>query len=136
MHFVKHCAIAATSVLALTGLAVAADLTETEIKDLLVGKTVYVETLAGTSTGALGQGVIFYAPDGMAHFKTPKGELWQGKYTFKGNTLCTDWKQLPNNPCSRYDKQGDTINIVNIATGQARAKVAKTVAGNPEKLGQ
>jgi hypothetical protein len=128
--------VIATGVVGLIGSALAADLTEAEIKNLLIGKTVYVETLAGTSTGAIGQGIIFYAPDGMAHFKTPKGELWQGKYTFKGNTLCTDWKQLPNNPCSRYDKQGDTINIVNIATGQARAKVAKTVAGNPEKLGQ
>jgi hypothetical protein len=80
--------------------------------------------------------MIFYAPDGRAHFKTPKGELWQGTYTFKGSTLCTDWKQLPNNPCSRYDKQGDAINIVNVATGQARAKVVKTAPGNPEKLGQ
>jgi hypothetical protein len=128
--------VIATGVVGLIGSALAADLTEAEIKDLLIGKTVYVETLAGTSTGAIGQGIIFYAPDGMAHFKTPKGELWQGKYTFKGNTLCTDWKQLPNNPCSRYDKQGDTVNIVNVATGQARAKVAKTAPGNPEKLGQ
>ena len=136
MHIVKHCAIAATGALALTGLAIAADLTETQIKEMFVGKTVYVETLAGTSTGAQGQGMIYYAPDGMAHFKTPKGELWQGKYTIKGNELCTDWKQMPNNPCSRYDKQGDTINIVNVATKQARAKVAKTAPGNPEKLGQ
>jgi hypothetical protein len=127
--------IIATGVVGLIGSALAADLTETEIKALVVGKTLYVETLAGTSTGAIGPGMIFYAPDGMAYFKTPTGEMWQGKYTFKGNTLCTDWKQLPNNPCSRYDKQGDTINIVNVATGQARGKVVKTVPGNPEKLG-
>jgi hypothetical protein len=136
MHIVKHCAIAATGALALTGLAVAAELSETQLKEIFVGKTVYVETLGGTSTGAQGQGMIYYAPDGMATFKTPKGEVWQGKYTIKGNELCTDWKQMPNNPCSRYDKQGDAINIVNVATKQARAKVVKTAPGNPEKLGQ
>jgi hypothetical protein len=62
--------------------------------------------------------------------------MWQGKYTFKGNTLCTDWKQSPNNPCSRYDKQGDTISIVNVKTGETRAKVVRTAPGNPDKLGQ
>ena len=136
MHLVKHCAVAATAALALTGLAMAADLTEAEIKDMVVGKTIYIETTAGSVTGAVGQGTIFYTSDGTAHYKTPKGEMWQGKYSFKGNTLCTDWKQSPNNPCSRYDKQGDTISIVNVATGQARAKIVKTAPGNPEKLGQ
>jgi hypothetical protein len=42
----------------------AADLTGAEIKDQLFGKTVYIETLAGSFTGTPGQGVIYYAPDG------------------------------------------------------------------------
>jgi hypothetical protein len=48
----------------------------------------------------------------------------------KGNTACTDWKQAPNNPRSRYDKQGDTIALVNVAT----CKITKTAPGNAEKL--
>ena len=134
---IKHLAIISTGVMGFTAAAVAADLTEAELKELMVGKTLYLELqAAGSVTGAGGQGAIFYAQDGIAHYKTPKGEMWQGKYSFKGNTQCSDWKQSPNNPCTRYDKQGDTITLINVATGQPRGKVVKTAAGNPEKLGQ
>lgn len=137
MRFMTYAAIAATSTFALTLAANAADLSEAELKDMLVGKTVYLELqAAGSVTGAGGQGAIFYNTNGTAHYKTPKGEIWQGQYTFKANTLCTDWKQAPNNACTRYDKQGDTITLINIATGQPRGKIIKTAAGNPEKLGQ
>ena len=137
MNAIKYVAIATTGALGLTAAAVAADLTEAELKSMIVGKTLYLELqAAGSVTGASGQGMIYYAEDGMAHYKTAKGEMWQGKYSFTGSTQCTDWKQASNNPCTRYDKQGDTVTLFNVATGQARGKVLKTAPGNPEKLGQ
>ena len=135
MRIVKTCAIAATAALGATALAVAADLNQAQLKELLVGKTVYLELdAAGSVTGAGGKGMIYYAPDGTALYKTPKGEMWSGPYTFKGDTQCTEWKQAPNNACTRYDKQGDTITLINIATGKARGKIVKTAPGNAENL--
>jgi hypothetical protein len=81
-----------------------------------------------------GQGVIFHDQSGTAVYRTPKNEIWSGPYTFKDNTVCLAWKQVPNNPCSRSDKQGDTISIVNMATGQSRARIGRSADGNPEKL--
>jgi hypothetical protein len=66
--------------------------------------------------------------------KTPTGAMWHGKWEIKGNTACTDWKEKPNNPCVRYDKTGDTITVIDAVSGQTRAKVVKTAAGNAEKL--
>ena len=123
----------AGSSLALVGTALAADMTGAEIKELISGKSVYLE-LTATSTGGVGQGVIYYAPDGTALYKTGSGAVWTGTWTVKDNTGCTDWKQSPNNPCSKYDKQGDTITQINVATGKPRGKVLKTVAGNAEKI--
>ena len=137
MRIIKQFAIASTGALTLTAAAAAAELTGQEIKALLVGNTVYLEVqAAGSSTGAGGNGAIYYTADGTAHYKTPKGEMWQGKYSFKDNTLCTEWKQAPNTGCTRYDKQGDTITLYNTASGLARGKIVKSAAGNPEKLGQ
>jgi hypothetical protein len=78
--------------------------------------------------------VIYYAADGTALYKTAGGTMWHGTWTVKDNTACVDWKEKPNNPCSKYDKQGNTINIVNVTTGEVRAKVVKVVAGNSENL--
>jgi hypothetical protein len=50
--------------------------------------------------------------------------------------LCVDWKETPNNPCTKYVKDGDTINLINMANGQARGKISKIADGNAEKLGQ
>ena len=137
MRTIRYFAVAATGALTFTAAAVAADLTDAELKQLIVGNTVYLELqAAGSVTGAGGQGMIFYGPDGTAHYKTPKGEMWQGPYTFKNNTQCTEWKQTPNNACTRYDKQGDTITLINVSTGVPRGKIIKTAPGNPEKLGQ
>ena len=137
MRVIKHFAIATTTALALTGIAVAADLTDAELKSMFVGNTVYLEVqAAGSVTGASGQGAIYYTQDGTAHYKTAKGEMWQGKYAIKNNTNCTDWKQAPGSSCTRYDKQGDTITLINTANGQVRGKLLKTAPGNPEKLGQ
>jgi hypothetical protein len=117
----------------LIGSATAAELTGAEIKELVSGKSVYME-LTEASTGGAGQGVIFYAVDGTALYRRANGGVWHGTWSVKDNTMCTDWKQSPNNPCSKYDKQGDTITQINVATGKPRGKVFKTVAGNAEKI--
>jgi hypothetical protein len=67
-------------------------------------------------------------------YKTPKGEMWHGTWTIKDNTACNDWKELPNNACTKYEKEGDTITLINAQTGQTRGKVIKTAAGNAENL--
>jgi hypothetical protein len=116
------------------GSATAAELTGAEIKELISGKSVYLELTAASAVGTPGQGVIYYAPDGNALYKTAKGVMWHGTWKIEGNAGCTDWKELPNNPCGKYDKQGDTISVINVATGQTRAKVLKIVPGNAENL--
>jgi hypothetical protein len=126
--------IAATGVVGLIGSALAADMNAAEIKAFLSGNTTYLETTAASATGKPGQGVIYWAADGTSLYKTPTGAIWHGKWEIKGNTACTDWKEKPNNPCVRYDKTGDTITVVDAASGQARAKVVKTAPGNAEKL--
>ena len=118
----------------LIGSATAADMTGAQIKELISGKSVYLENTAA-STGGAGQGVIYYAADGSSLFKTAKGPIQHGTWTIKGDTVCNDWKEQPNNPCSRYDKVGDVITIVNVATNQPRGKIMKIVAGNSEKIG-
>jgi hypothetical protein len=79
-------------------------MTGAEIKAFLSGKTMYLETTAASSTGKAGQGVIYWADNGTALYKTPMGTMWHGKWEIKGNTACTDWKEKPNNPCVRWDK--------------------------------
>ena len=127
--------IAVAGAIGLTASALAADLSGDQIKTLISGKTVYLDIGGGGSvTGATGPGVIFYAADGNAVFKTPKGEMWTGKWTIKENTGCVEWKQAATNACTRYDKQGDTVTLINVATGQPRGKIVKTADGNAEKL--
>jgi hypothetical protein len=116
-----------------TAAAAAAEMTGEEVKALITGKTVYLE-LGTTSTGGTGQGAIFYSPDGAALYRTASGAIWHGTWTIRGNNVCIDWKEAPNNACTKYDKIGSTITIVNSTTGQARGKVAKAVDGNIEKL--
>jgi hypothetical protein len=130
---IKRLGFAVIGSACLIGSATAADMTGAEIKTFLSGKSVYLENTA-TSTGGAGQGVIYYAEDGTALFKTAKGPINHGKWTIKENTACIEWKEVPNNPCSKYDKQGDTITVINVATGQSRGKIVKAVAGNPEKI--
>ena len=112
----------------------AAELTGDQIKEFISGKTVYLETTAASVSGAAGQGMIYYAADGSALYKTPKGDMLHGTWATKDNTLCTNWKEVPNNACVRYDKQGDVVSILHAADGKPRAKVLKTATGNPDKL--
>jgi hypothetical protein len=134
MLTVARAAIVAAGAVGLIGSAFAADMTGAEIKAFLSGKTAYLETTAASATGTPGQGVIYWAEDGTALYKTPTGAIWHGKWEIKGNTLCADWRERPNNPCTRYDKTGDTISVLDTVSGQTRAKIVKTAPGNAEKL--
>jgi hypothetical protein len=135
MHPIRHIAIGAMGSFCLVSSAMAAELTGSEIKDMIAGKSVYLETVAaGSVTGVSGQGVIYYAPDGTGLYKTPKGEMWHGTWAIKDNTNCSNWKEAGKVACSKYDKQGDTVSIINTETGQVRAKILKTVPGNAENL--
>ena len=134
MRFVARATFIVTGVAGLIGSALAADMTGAEIKAFLSGKTMYLETTAASSTGKAGQGVIYWADDGTALYKTPMGTMWHGKWEIKGNTACTDWKEKPNNPCVRWNKTGDTYTIHDALSGEMRAKVVKTAPGNAEKL--
>ena len=134
MRKIIRTTLAAAGSMGLAGSAMAAEMTGAEIKELISGKTVYLELTAASVTGAAGQGAIYYGADGTALYKTAKGDIWSGPWSMKDNTACTVWKQTPNNACSKYDKQGDVISIINVATGQVRGKITKTAAGNAEKL--
>lgn len=111
----------------------AAEMTGADIKTLISGNTVYLSLSASSSAGA-GDGVIFYGVDGKAMFKTPTGAIWHGSWVIKDNTVCLDWKELPNNPCTRYEKDQAEVTIFNTATGKPRGKIIKVAPGNPEKL--
>jgi len=124
----------AGSFVALAGTALAADLTGPEIKALLYGKTVYLETTAASAAGKAGQGVIYWTEDGTALYKTPDGTMMHGKSEIKGDTNCTEWKERPGTACTRYVTQGGVITIFDVKSGQVRAKVVKTAPGNAEKL--
>jgi hypothetical protein len=118
----------------LVSSAFAADMTGAEIKAFLSGKTAYLETTAASASGQTGQGVIYWAPDGTALYKTPSGAMMHGKWQIKENTNCTEWKERPGTGCVRYDKTGDTVTVIDVASGKSRAKIVKTAAGNAEKL--
>jgi hypothetical protein len=133
MRAIERAVVSALGAILFVGSAAAADLTGAELKTLLSGKSVYLENTA-TSTAGAGQGVIYYAADGNALYKTGSGKVLHGTWTIKDNTSCITWKEQPSNPCSRYDKTGDTITVINVATGQVRGKVLKVVDGNPEKI--
>ena len=133
MRTTVRAALAAAGFIAVVETAVGADMTGDEIKATISGKTVYLECGA-TSTGGQGQGVIYFAADGTALYKSAGRGMLHGRWAIKGNTGCTDWKEVPNNPCSRYDKQGDTITLVHVATNQPRCKISKTAPGNAENL--
>jgi hypothetical protein len=109
-------------------------MTGADIKALLADHTSYLETTAASAGGQAGQVVIFWSADGTALYKTPSGSIMHGTWALKDNTLCTNWKERPNTGCVRYDKAGDTVTVIDAASGQTRAKILKTAPGNAEKL--
>ncbi len=125
MRIVARSIVVATGLAGLIGSALAADMTGAEVKAYLTGKTVYLQTTASSAAGTPGQGVIYWAEDGSALYKTPTGALWHGKWEIKGNTACTEWKEKPDTGCVRYDKTGDTVSVIDAASGQTRAKVSR-----------
>ncbi len=127
-------ALAVTCLVGISSSALAADMTGAEIKTFLSGKTSYLETTGASASGQAGQVMIFWAEDGTALYKKPDGGMMHGKWEIKGDTLCADWKERPNNACVRYNKSGDTVTVLDGTTGQLRAKIVKTAAGNAEKL--
>jgi hypothetical protein len=134
MRFAAQAVIVAAGVVGFMGSAFAADLTGPEIKTLLSGNTVYLETTAASSSGQAGNAAIYWAADGTALFKTASGSIMHGTWVIKNNTNCTDWKERPGAGCVRYDKTGDTITAIDAASGKVRAKIVKTASGNAEKL--
>jgi hypothetical protein len=134
MRTIKDIAISALGSFCLIAPAAAAELTGSEIKDMISGKSVYIQTTAGSVTDTAGQGVIYYALDGSALYKTPKGVMWHGTWAIKGNTNCSNWKEVGKVACSKYDMQGETISIIDPENGLVRAKILKTAPGNAENL--
>jgi len=134
MRIAAQVVIVTSGVVGLIGSAFAADMTGAEIKTFLSGNTVYLQTTAASSSGQAGQGVIYWAADGSALFKTTTGSMMHGTWVIKDNTNCTDWKERPGSGCVRYDKTGDTITVIDAASGKVRAKIVKVADGNAEKL--
>ena len=134
MRVASRAIVAAAGLAGLIGPAFGADMTGAEIKTFLSGNTVYLQTTAASASGQTGQGVIYWAADGTALFKTANGSLMHGTWVIKDNTNCTDWKERPGSGCVRYDKTGDTISAIDAASGKVRAKIVKTAAGNAENL--
>ena len=134
MRFATSALMVAAGVAGLVGPAFATDLTGAEIKTLLSGNTVYLETTAASSSGQAGQSVIYWAADGTALFKTASGSIMHGTWVIKDNTNCTDWKERPGAGCVRYDKTGDKVTAIDAASGKVRATIMKTAAGNAENL--
>lgn len=134
MRIISSAIIVTTGIVGLVSSVLAADMTGAEIKAFISGKTVYLETTAASSSGQAGQGVIYWAADGTALFKTPSGAIMHGKWEIKGNTNCPEWKERPGSGCVRYDKTGDVVTAIDAASGKPRAKIVKTAPGNAEKL--
>jgi hypothetical protein len=134
MRTVARAIIVITSVVGVIGSAAAADLTGADIKATFSGRTAYLGTTAASAAGVAGQVVIYWAEDGTALYRTPSGAIMHGKWEIKDNTNCTEWKERPGTGCVRYDKTGDVITTIDVASGQVRAKIVKTAPGNTEKL--
>jgi len=134
MRSVASAIIVTTGVVGVIGSALGADMTAAEMKAFLSDKTTYMETTTASASATAGQGAIYWAADGTALYKTPAGPIFHGKWEIKGNTNCVDWRERPGTGCVRYDKTGDVVTVIDVASGQARAKIMKTATGNAEKL--
>ena len=135
LGFVTSRSAASISVIALLSTpAIAADMTGDELGKFLIGRTYYLEVTAGGTLAHSGRAILYFSPDGVVLNRIPSGKIQQGAWTIDGNTVCVTWKDLPPNPCSRYDKQGDVVTVINIATGQSRGRIIKTADGIVENF--
>jgi hypothetical protein len=89
MRRIKHFIAAGLASICALGTAAAVDMTGAEIQALISGKTGYVETGAGSVTGTVGQGAIYSGADGNGLYKTPKGPIWHGSWSIKGDLYCS-----------------------------------------------
>jgi hypothetical protein len=133
MTITKRCA-AVCLWLASAASAQAADMTGADIAKLISGNTLYMEFVAANVNTGAGAGVLVYTADGKVTSKFPNGQSWKGTWVVKDNTSCITWEGRPPNPCTRYDKVGETTTLINIADGRPRGTITKVVPGNPEKL--
>jgi hypothetical protein len=133
MRAIERVVMTAVSSICLFGSATAAQLTGTQIRELISGNSVYLQ-LTPSVTGTPGQGIIYYDTLGTVLFKTPKGVIWHGTWKIEGNTACINWKESSHNPCAKYDKRGDILTTINVGTGVTRGEVTKIVPGNAGKL--
>ncbi len=135
MRIIARTFIITAGVGGLVGSASAADMTAADIKAFLSGKTVYSGEHRGFRRGATGakRDLLGRGWHGLSS-RRQAGTIMHGKWEIKGNTNCPEWKERPNTGCVRYDKAGDAITVIDVNTGQVRAKVVKTAPGNAEKL--
>ena len=112
----------------------AADMSADELRKFLIDRTYYLDVAAGGTLAQAGQATIYFAPDSTVLNRIPSGKIQHGTWTIKDNTVCVAWRDLPPNPCSRYDKQGDIVTVINVETGQPRGKISKSADGNVESL--
>jgi hypothetical protein len=136
MHSTTRIALWAGCSLALVGTALADAMTGAELKEFLYGHTIYLQTTEASVSGKAGQGVIYWAEDGTALYKTADGRMMHGKSEIKGNTNCTEWKERPGSACTRYDRMGprEPITVIDAKSGEVRAKIVDRKPGNAEKL--
>jgi len=130
----SHKAVWISLVALATNPAIAADMSADELRRFLRGRTYYLETIAGGTLAQSGQAILYFAPEGAVLNRIPSGKVLQGAWTIKGKTVCVVWKDLPPNPCSRYDRQGDIVTVINVGTGQPRGRIIKSSDGNVEGL--
>jgi hypothetical protein len=135
MRHILRLGIVATTWGGVIGSAWAAELSGADIKTFLSDKTAYLDASEASAAGQAGQVIIYWAANGTALYKTPAGALMHGTWVVKGDTNCTEWKERPNTGCVRYDKAGDIVSVIDVASGKVRAKITKTAPGNVEKLG-
>src|SRR5438552_17605665 len=112
MNLIQRATMLSLGSVLMIGAASAAEMTGDEIKALISGKSSYLESTA-TSTGGAGAAVLYYAADGTTLYKTGRGNVLHGSWVIKGNLLCITWKEVPNNACSKLDKTGDTVSVIN-----------------------
>jgi hypothetical protein len=134
MFKVTRAIVLTAGIIGFVGAAQAADMTGAEIKAFLSDKTAYLETTSASAGGMAGQVVIYWGADGTALYKTPDGKIMHGNWEVKDNTNCTAWKERPGTGCVRYVKDGNVVTVIDVKSGQTRAKIVKTAAGNAEKL--
>jgi hypothetical protein len=110
----------------------ATDMTGSQIRSLISGKSVYVKLNDEAAAG--NHGVIYYGEDGNALFRGDQGRVWHGTWSIKGNAACVEWVEEPANPCSRYKSSRGIVEIINASTSRPRGTILRVKRGNVENI--